>query len=105
MLRKSDPLTRSKMYTTVNVNGVDEKDFLSNRFRNYDTDNFTYFTVSKYNKSRPDLIALETLGDEKYWWCILEFNNIQNPFTDLQPGMKIKIPIFTESIDNFIRNN
>lgn len=104
MLKSNDPLTRSKMYTTVNVNGIDEKDLLSNRFYYFDTNSFSHFKVSKYNKGRPDLISLENYGDEKYWWCILEFNNIINPF-DIHEGQVLKIPIFKNEIDNFIRNN
>lgn len=39
-----------------------------------------------------DSIALDYYNNPTYFWVICSFNRIQDPFTDLTPGQKIKVP-------------
>lgn len=48
--------------------------------------------VPVFHKHRPDLISDIFYDSPKYWWFILQFNEINDPFTDLNPGDDIFIP-------------
>ena len=39
-------------------------------------------------------IAFSVYGDSSRWYVIAEANNIMNPFTELVPGLKLRIPIY-----------
>lgn len=39
-------------------------------------------------------IAYEIYGDSGKWYILAEANHISNPFTELKPGMKIRIPAY-----------
>jgi len=41
---------------------------------------------------RPDLISYRAYGSVGFWWVILAFNDIENPLTDIEPGMLIELP-------------
>tara|TARA_R110000824_G_scaffold179488_3_gene359707 strand:- start:724 stop:1017 length:294 start_codon:yes stop_codon:yes gene_type:complete len=42
---------------------------------------------------RPDLISDVFYKTSEYWWLILLYNNIDDPFEGLNVGDQIKIPI------------
>lgn len=42
---------------------------------------------------RPDLISHSIYGTTSNWWIICVVNDIIDPFEELIPGKKIKIPI------------
>ena len=44
------------------------------------------------NRDTFDSLALNYYGNPTLYWVICDFNNIQDPFTDLKVGQKIKIP-------------
>lgn len=76
---------RSEFYPTVSVNGINEKDFLQNKFRNYVFKNpLKTYTLRYSDYMRPDLISLNIYGTQEYWWIILrcnpEFEDIWNDF-------------------------
>lgn len=37
-------------------------------------------------------IAYRHLGDVKLWWIVGEFNEIVNPFEEIEPGTRIRLP-------------
>ena len=39
-----------------------------------------------------DKLSYELYGTEEYWWVIADFNNIIDPFLDMQVGDVIKVP-------------
>jgi|10_taG_2_1085330.scaffolds.fasta_scaffold12154_1 hypothetical protein len=41
---------------------------------------------------RPDLLSLQVYGTVKYWWVLCAVNNITNPLTDFESGLRIYIP-------------
>jgi hypothetical protein len=51
-------------------------------------------------------ISYRYFGTIKLWWLICKFNNIKNPFTELESGKFIKIPSkeLMESVINIIQS-
>ena len=39
-----------------------------------------------------DLLALENYNSPIYYWILLDFNRVQDPFEELKEGQQIKIP-------------
>lgn len=42
----------------------------------------------------PDIISLKFYNSPLYYWIILDFNNINDPYVELQEGTILKIPVF-----------
>ena len=86
-------MDRTKFYTVLTTNGVQELDFLWNGLSlfviNY---NVSYYRVTEVDLLRPDLISYKVYGTIDFWWIILLVNNIDNPFKDLVVGTILQIP-------------
>ena len=52
----------------------------------------TAYVIPGY-EHRPDLISDIFYGTSEYWWLILLYNNIDDPFEGLNVGDQIKVPI------------
>ncbi len=52
----------------------------------------TAYVIAGY-EHRPDLISDIFYGTPEYWWLILLYNNIDDPFEGLNMGDQIKVPI------------
>ena len=50
------------------------------------------YVITGY-EHRPDLISNIFYKTPEYWWLILLYNNIDDPFEGLNVGDQIKIPI------------
>jgi len=86
---------RTNFYNKVTVNSVEELDFLWNslsEFSNQVEYNPEYYRVVAGDVKRPDLISYKCYGVVDFWWIIMIYNDIENPLTDLEPGMLLKIP-------------
>jgi hypothetical protein len=46
-------------------------------------------------QNRPDLLSYAAYGDVGYWWLIILFNGIIDPFSDLVVDKEIKIPVLS----------
>ena len=56
----------------------------------------TVFSLHKVKKGdTPDSLALYYYNNPTYYWVILDFNRIQDPFDELVEGMYIKIPVIS----------
>ena len=67
-------------------------------------DKYIYGTTAQLNKDIPftlyktvfndtfDSISLKFYGNPTYYWVICDFNNIQDPFSILEPNTQLKIP-------------
>lgn len=55
-----------------------------------DTTVYSLYEVQKGDTF--DSIALEYYNNPTLYWIICSFNHIQDPFTELQTGQKLKIP-------------
>lgn len=66
---------RSNFYTSTMVDGVLEKDLLTNKFKDYSFKNqFINYTLQYEDYMRPDLISMRAYGTNEYWWIVLECN-------------------------------
>lgn len=59
----------------------------------YDT-----FQVTDTEAFQPDAVAFRYYGDSKLWWLICSFNGIIDPYTEFEPGLKVKVPKLDEAI-------
>lgn len=37
-------------------------------------------------------IAYRMLGDSRLWWVVADFNDIMDPFVELEPGSTVRVP-------------
>ena len=58
---------------------------------------YGYHTVTEEDIGQPDGIAYRYYSDSNWWWLIMSYNGIINPFTDLELGMRLKIPNLQQS--------
>jgi len=86
-------MDRTKFYTVLTTNGVQELDFLWNGLSHFVINyNVSYYRVTEVDLLRPDLISYKVYGTIDFWWIILLVNNIDNPFKDLVVGTILQIP-------------
>lgn len=53
----------------------------------------TYYVLHMVQRGDTfDSLALEYYNNPTYYWIIMDFNRIQDPFTELEEGVYIKIP-------------
>ena len=56
----------------------------------------TYYSLHKVVRGdTPDSLALKYYNNPTYYWVILDFNRMQDPFEELVEGSYIKIPTFS----------
>lgn len=65
--------------------------FIRKRDLNFSDSSSAVHTVNSVEAYRPDIIANEYFGNEKYSWVILSANNLKTPY-ELKQGLKIIIP-------------
>ena len=87
-------MNRAKFYNIAETeDGTKEIDVLFNSLSNFKPRyRVSYHRVNGADEQRPDLISYQVYGTVKYWWLILSFNGIQNPFTGFAAGDVIKLP-------------
>ena len=52
----------------------------------------TYYIIPDKFQYRPDLIAFEQYNNNRYWWVIFEYNELDHPLKDFYTGRQIMIP-------------
>jgi len=86
-------MKRTNFYNIVTVNEINELDFLWNSLSDFTLEYAVeYYRVVVQDSMRPDLISYRCYGTVEFWWLILVWNKIENPFTDLIEGMILQIP-------------
>lgn len=86
-------MNRTKFYTVVTHDGVDELDHLHNSLNNFEMNYpVSYYRVNGTDFMRPDMISYKAYGTVKYWWIILYVNGIGDPFYDIAVGDVLTIP-------------
>jgi len=84
-----DRISRYTRFPTF-YNKVDNKYMYGTTAHLKDT---TPFTLHKVRRGEtPDTLALKYYNNPTYYWVILDFNRMQDPFAELKVGMYIKIP-------------
>lgn len=93
-------MNRTKFYNETIVDSVPEIDFLFNNLSKFVTKyKPSYYKINEVDLQRPDLISYKIYGTVKYWWIVLTYNGIENPFTGLEIGDLIKIPNILDIYD------
>jgi hypothetical protein len=86
-------MKRTNFYNIVTVEEINELDFLWNSLSDFTTEyTVDYYRIVAQDAMRPDLISYRCYGTVEFWWLILVFNGIENPFTDLVEGNILQIP-------------
>lgn len=86
-------MKRTIFYHKVTVDDTEELDFLWNSLSEFEMKyEPTYYRVDDSDIPDPPLISYRVYGDTGLWWVILLVNGIENSFTELEPGMILKIP-------------
>ena len=89
MLGEQNVTHRKKVTNTaVGSPGFDMTEF--DLETSYDFD--IAYVIAGY-EHRPDLISDIFYGTPEYWWLIMVYNNIDDPFEGLNVGDQIKVPI------------
>ena len=85
--------------------GTPEYDLSEGGFNNFQVkDKVRLYQLDSYEAYRPDIISFRIYQNTEYWWILLKFNNIIDPFTELKPGLIIKVPSAND-IQNFAKKN
>ena len=79
--------------TSINTNFFDNIQITIN------SEPFSVGTVKQYIQHRPDVISDIFYNTSTYWWYLLMYNNINDPFNRLNPTDKFLIP----NINEFLR--
>jgi len=88
MLGSQEIIHKNK--STVVAAGTDGFDLTSESMESYYSYDIGY-VIPGY-EHRPDLISDIFYDTPEYWWMILWYNNIDDPFEGLNVGDQIKIP-------------
>jgi hypothetical protein len=87
------------------VDGINENDLVTNVLNKSEFKRpRTYYTISKQDLNRPDLISLKTLNSMSYWWIIMKLNDIEDPLNELEIGQSIQIPNIRDVEEFFLKN-
>jgi len=77
----------------VTNDSIEELDFLDENLSNFKLSYSPgYYRVNSNDIWRPDLISYKIYGDVKYWWILLLYNGIDDPFNDIQTGDIMEVP-------------
>jgi hypothetical protein len=61
------------------------------------------YQLGERDMNRPDLISFNAYKKADYWWIILKFNNVIDPFTELNKvGMILDIPDIKDIQDYYM---
>lgn len=63
------------------------------------SDGDIFITINKELERRPDLISTKAYGMPDLWWVIYEFNEIRDPYSQLNQGQILRIPELQRVID------
>ena len=88
----ADPTNRYKNCPTLVLDG---KSYLGTRkFGDYSRrSDDVYHTIREGDQI--DLLALEYLGDDRYWWIIADYNGLAFPLELPDPGTTLRIPSYS----------
>ena len=86
-------MDRTKFYSKVTVNGIDQLDYLDGTPSSFKVKRrCSYYRTDIHDVGRPDLISFEVYGTVRYWWIICIVNKIMDPLQGIAEGDLLKIP-------------
>jgi hypothetical protein len=85
------------------VDGIQEFDFLYQALSQFQLKYpTTYYRLTDTDVMRPDLVSAKVYnGNTQYWWVILLFNGIRDPFTEMKSGTLLEIPSVLDMYEIF----
>jgi hypothetical protein len=93
-------MDRTKFFQQVTVDGVRELDFLYNSISNLTARRRPgHYRMSVIDRKRPDITSYRNYGTPAFWWMILAFNGIQDPFFETTVGRVVQIPTWPDIYD------
>jgi hypothetical protein len=88
-----DKFKRTNFYKTENVYGQAEQDLAMNYWDLFITKRqISFYTLTKDDIQRPDLVSLKIYGDSRYWWILSKYNKIDDWWNDVQVEQVINVP-------------
>lgn len=98
-------MDRLSFYKIVAVDGINELDYASSTLSNFRPKyELTTYRVTEEDLLSPDNISYKVYGTEQYWWLILYFNKIVDPFVDMKVGDLLYIPSLLD-VYEFYKSN
>ncbi len=99
-------MNRTKFYEVVEVEDVNELDFLFNTLSSFTTTRTSsYYRTDIGDRIRPDKISFRLYGTVRYWWVICLVNKIFNPLVDIEEGQVLEIPNIQDIYDFYQKFN
>ena len=56
------------------------------------TDKPRLYQVDAYEEFRPDIISFKTYEHSMYWWILMKYNDVIDPFSELVRGTVLRVP-------------
>ena len=50
------------------------------------------YQLDRWEKGRPDMLSQKIYGQDDYWWVLLKYNNIMDPYEELVGGVILEVP-------------
>ena len=93
-------MDRTKFFQKTTVDGVQELDHLWNTLSNLvPRRKSRRYRLSVLDRKRPDITSYRNYGTPAFWWMILAFNGIQDPFFETTVGRIVEIPSWPDIYD------
>ena len=94
--------SRSNFYNRNQINGIQENDLVFNKFKDFKfSTSQKFYEVTEADIARPDLMSYKLYNKVNYWWILLKFNGIQDPWNDLEVGQILNVPAQND-IEEFV---
>lgn len=95
---------RRFLYAKVSVDGDQELDYLRTKIPEMNLSLRSTFRVTQQYVGRIDLVSYKFYNSFDFGWLILEFNDIMDPYDDIQLGTVLQIPNIEDYFSFFNRN-
>lgn len=90
---------RSNFYPKVVIKNASNAEVTINEFGNSYYDQYfeikrelSVYTIKQEDLQRPDLISYKLYGTDQYWWILMKYNQISDPWNDIVEGNIIYVP-------------
>lgn len=96
--------SRDRFLTTNIIDGLAEKDLASCDISKLLIKRPLYsYRLNSVDIGRPDLVSLKIYGDIQYWWIILKYNAICDPFNEMYLTQTLYAPNEQDIQDWFLK--
>lgn len=96
---------RRFLYRRANVNNNTELDYIDTPITTMDISYTQEWRITGQYENRPDLISFKFYRSYDFAWLICDYNDILDPYDELEVGRKIKIPSLEEFYSFFNRRS